>query len=77
MKPAVKIGCWAAFWGDTDQAVAQLLTVPDLDYLVSDYLSEITMALLARAYAKDPSAGYVGDAVTGSGPRSPRRRGLR
>ena len=64
MKPAVKIGCWAAFWGDTDQAVAQLLTVPDLDYLVSDYLSEITMALLARAYAKDPSAGYVGDAVT-------------
>jgi hypothetical protein len=63
VKSAVKIGCWAAFWGDTDQAVAQLLTVPDLDYLVSDYLSEITMALLARAHAKDPSAGYIADAV--------------
>jgi len=63
VKSAIKLGCCAAFWGDTDRAVAQLLTVSDLDYLVSDYLSEITMALLARAHAKDPSAGYVGDAV--------------
>ncbi len=63
MKSSVKIGCWAAFWGDTDRAVDQLLTVPDLDYLVADYLSEITMALLARSYAKDPAAGYVPDAV--------------
>ena len=63
MKQSVKIGCWAAFWGDTDRALGQLLTVPDLDYLVADYLSEITMALLARAHAKDPGTGYVPDAV--------------
>ena len=63
MKAAVKIGCWAAFWGDTDRAIGQLLTVPDLDYLVADYLSEITMALLARGHAKDPVSGYVPDAV--------------
>ena len=63
MKSTVKIGCWAAFWGDTDRAIGQLLTVPDLDYLVADYLSEITMALLARAHAKDPGTGYVPDAV--------------
>lgn len=60
----VKIGCWAAFWGDTDRAIAQLLTVPDVDYLVSDYLSEITMALLARAQAKDPAGGYVPDVIS-------------
>jgi hypothetical protein len=60
----IKIGCWAAFWGDTDRAIAQLLTVPDVDYLVSDYLSEITMALLARAQAKDPTSGYVPDVIT-------------
>lgn len=64
MARAIKIGCWAAFWGDTDRALPQLLTVPDVDYLVSDYLSEITMALLARAQAKDPSAGYVPDVLT-------------
>ncbi|MBS1893462.1 MAG: DUF1446 domain-containing protein [Actinobacteria bacterium] len=58
-----KIGCWAAFWGDTRSAVAQLLRVDDLDYLVSDYLAEITMALLARARAKDPAAGFVPDAI--------------
>jgi hypothetical protein len=59
-----KIGCWAAFWGDTRSAVAQLLRVDDLDYLVADYLAEITMALLARARAKDPEAGFVPDAIT-------------
>jgi len=63
VKSEVKIGCWAAFWGDTDRAIGQLLTVPHLDYLVADYLSEITMALLARAHAKDPATGYVPDAV--------------
>ncbi|MEZ5124471.1 MAG: acyclic terpene utilization AtuA family protein [Solirubrobacterales bacterium] len=59
----MKLGAWAAFWGDTPAAARQVLRVPDLDYLVSDYLAEITMALLARARAKDPASGYVGDAV--------------
>jgi hypothetical protein len=63
MKDSVRIGCWAAFWGDTDRAIGRLLTVPDLDYLISDYLAEITMALLSRARAKDPNRGYVADAV--------------
>jgi hypothetical protein len=63
-KTVTKIGCWAAFWGDTRSAVAQLLRVDDLDYLVADYLAEITMALLARARAKDPEAGFVPDAIT-------------
>ena len=61
-KDVVRFGAWAAFWGDTSRAARQVLGVEDLDYLVSDYLAEITMALLARARAKDPAAGYVGDA---------------
>jgi Acyclic terpene utilisation family protein AtuA len=59
----VNIGSWAAFWGDTRSAAAQLLGNEKLDYLVSDYLAEITMALLARARAKDPEAGFVPDAI--------------
>jgi hypothetical protein len=63
-KPTVRIGCWAAFWGDTGSAATQILRGADVDYLVGDHLAEITMALLARARAKDPEAGYVRDAVT-------------
>lgn len=63
MKDVVRLGCWAAFWGDTPHAARQLLREDSLDYLVADHLSEITMALLARAAAKDPAGGYVADAV--------------
>jgi hypothetical protein len=64
MKDSVRFGLWAAFWGDTSRAARQLLADGDgLDYLVSDYLAEITMALLARARAKDPETGYVPDVV--------------
>jgi hypothetical protein len=63
MKDQVRIGLWAAFWGDTSRAARQILEVDGVDYLVSDYLAEITMALLARGRAKNPSAGYVPDAV--------------
>src|ERR1700744_3469719 len=63
MKDTVRFGAWAAFWGDTPRAARQVLRTDDLDYLVSDYLAEITMALLARARAKDPETGYVPDVV--------------
>lgn len=63
MDRTVRVGCWAGFWGDTPQAARQVLDAPDLDYLVADHLAEITMALLARARAKDPAVGYIPDAV--------------
>lgn len=65
MKDTVRIGCFAAFWGDSRTAVRGLLDDPaGVDYLVADYLSEITMALLARVRAKDPEAGYIGDFIS-------------
>lgn len=64
MTDLVRFAAWAAFWGDTSRAARQVLRVEALDYLVSDYLAEITMALLARARAKDPAMGYVQDAVS-------------
>ena len=69
MPESVRLGCWAAFWGDTSTAVDQILDGAEVDYLVSDYLSEITMALLARARAKDREAGYVPDALRVLEPR--------
>jgi len=61
MTNTISIAGASGFWGDTDAATEQLLASPQLDYIVYDYLSEITLALLARARAKNPAGGYVPD----------------
>ena len=61
MKEQVRIGCGAGFWGDSAEGPKQLVESGEIDYLVLDYLAEITMSLLARARAKDPNTGYATD----------------
>ncbi|MCG8586448.1 MAG: DUF1446 domain-containing protein [Pirellulales bacterium] len=63
-KPVIKIGNAQGFWGDrTDAAAEMLRTQPDLDYLTLDYLAEVSMSILARQRARDPSLGYACDFV--------------
>ncbi len=64
MERIVRIGCGAGFWGDTPEGPAQLVRAGGIDYLVLDYLAEITMSILARMKAKDPAAGYATDFVS-------------
>ena len=60
----IKIGGATGFWGETDMAMAQFLREGDLDYIVFDYLAEITMSIMARARASDPKLGYANDFVS-------------
>lgn len=64
MGKIVRIGCGAGFWGDSPEGPAQLVRTSGIDYLVLDYLAEITMSILARMRAKTPTLGYAGDFVT-------------
>ncbi len=61
---SVKIGGASGYWGESAMATPQFLGEGGLDYIVYDYLAEITMSILARARAKDPNAGYATDFIT-------------
>jgi len=64
MAKTVRIGCGAGFWGDSPEGPQQLVRSGKIDYLVMDYLAEITMSILARMKAKRPELGYATDFVT-------------
>ena len=59
----VKIGGASGYWGDTALGPKQLIQHGDIDYLMLDYLAEITMSILAKARSKNPEAGYATDFI--------------
>jgi hypothetical protein len=63
LKKAIKIGCGAGFWGDSPEGARQLVA-SGVDYLVFDYLAEITMSILARMKEKRADLGYATDFVS-------------
>jgi hypothetical protein len=58
----IRIGGASGAWGDSPGALAQLLGA-GVDYLMMDYLAEVSMSLLARARLKDPDGGFPPDAI--------------
>ena len=58
---SIVIANCGGFWGDDPTAARRQVEGGPIDYLVMDYLAEITMAILQKQRAKDPSAGYAKD----------------
>lgn len=64
MKATVRIGGASGFWGDSAHGVAQLVKSGKVDYLILDYLAELTMSIMAKLRERDPNAGYATDFVS-------------
>jgi hypothetical protein len=61
MKEKVRIASGQGFWGDLIDAPYHQVNKGDIDYLVMDYLAEVTMSILQKQKNKNPKLGYARD----------------
>jgi hypothetical protein len=75
----VRVASGQGFWGDWLDAPRRQVEGGPVDYLMLDYLAEVTMSILQKQKERDPSMGYARDfigaiesvlpAITGRGVR--------
>jgi hypothetical protein len=63
MKQKVRIAAGQGFWGDLPDAPVRQVEGGQIDYLMLDYLAEVTMSIMQKQKARDPKAGYARDFV--------------
>lgn len=63
MKNSIRIASGQGFWGDLPNAPVQQVKKGPVDYLVMDYLAEVTMSIMQKQRMKNPDWGYARDFV--------------
>ncbi len=63
MSDTVRVASGQGFWGDWQEAPKLQVRHGPIDYLMLDYLAEITMSIMPKQRQQDPSAGYARDFV--------------
>src|SRR4029079_19053678 len=63
MRSKVRIAGGQGFWGDLLTAPIDQVRRGPIDYLMLDYLAEVTMSIMQKQRARDPKAGYARDFV--------------
>lgn len=64
MSKKIRIAAGQGFWGDWLEAPVRQVRGGPIDYLVLDYLAEVTMSILQKQRSRDPNAGYARDFVS-------------
>src|SRR4051812_46209086 len=59
----VRVASGQGFWGDWLDAPRRQVEGGPVDYLMLDYLAEVTMSILQKQKERDPSMGYARDFI--------------
>ncbi len=63
MKEKIRIASGQGFWGDLPSAPVKQVKNGPIDYLVMDYLAEVTMSIMQKQKIKNSNYGYARDFV--------------
>lgn len=63
MKESIRIASGQGFWGDLPNAPVKQVKNGPIDYLVMDYLAEVTMSIMQKQKMRNPEYGYARDFV--------------
>lgn len=63
MKNSIRVASGQGFWGDLLTAPVDQVTKGPIDYMMMDYLAEVTMSIMQKQKSKNPSLGYAKDLV--------------
>src|ERR1051325_10191056 len=59
MKQTIRVAAGQGFWGDLPDAPVRQVEDGPIDYLMLDYLAEVTMSIMQKQKSRDANAGYV------------------
>jgi hypothetical protein len=63
MRDKIRVASGQGFWGDLLTAPIDQVTKGPIDYMMMDYLAEVTMSIMQKQKSKNPNLGYAKDLI--------------